>query len=101
MELLEFLVSSWDPTIEAFKIGENVVPILVEDIYFLTRLSRRGLPISLLGSALRGETVRDYILQYCNPGDQPSKDGKMNIRNVRDLPLRTILYMMLVPLHYT
>ena len=82
MELLEFLVRSWDPTIEAFLIGEKVVPILVEDIYFLTGLSRRGLTISLSGSALGGETMRDYILQYLNPGAEPSKDGKINIREI-------------------
>ena len=68
MELLEFLVCSWDPTIETFHIGDKVVPILVEGIFFLTGLSRRGSPISLSGSALGGETVRDYILQHCHPG---------------------------------
>ena len=62
LELLEFLVRSWDPAIEAFHIGEKVVPILVEDIYFITGLLRRDLPIPLSGSALGGETVRDYIL---------------------------------------
>ena len=36
--------------------------------------------------------MRDYILQYFNPGAQPSKDGKINIHDVRDLPFRTILF---------
>ena len=63
-ELLEFLVCSWDPVIEEFHIGDKVVPILVEDIYFLVGLSRIGLPIYLSGSYLGGDTVRDYILQY-------------------------------------
>ena len=76
MELLEFLVHSWDPTIQEFHFGDKMVPILVKDIYFLTGLSRRGQPISLSGSALGGETVRDYILQYCNPGTKPSNMGK-------------------------
>ena len=62
MELLEFLVFSWDPAIEAFHIGDKVVPILVEDIYFLTWLLMRSLPFSLSGSALGEEMVRDYIL---------------------------------------
>ena len=64
IELLEFLVCSWDPVIEEFHIGDKVVPILVEDIYFLTVISRRGMPISLSVASLGGETVRDYILQY-------------------------------------
>ena len=92
IELLEFLVRAWDPTIEAFHIRNKVVPIKVEDIYFLTGLSRRGLPISLSGSALGGETVRDYILQYFYPGAEPSKDRKIKICGIRDFPLRTILF---------
>ena len=69
-----------------------MVPITVEDVYFLIGLSRRGLPISLSGSTVGGETARDYILQYCYAGAEPSKYGKINIRTVRDLPLRTILF---------
>ena len=69
-----------------------MVPITIEDVYFLTGLLRRGLPISLSGSIVGGEIVRDYVLQHCYPGAEPSKDGKINIRDVRDFPLRTILF---------
>ena len=64
IELLEFLVQAWDMAIEEFHIRNKVVPITTEDVYFLTGLSRRGLPISLAGSALGGETVRGYVFQY-------------------------------------
>ena len=63
IELLEFLVRAWDPAIEAFHIKNKVVPITVEDVCFLIDLSRKGFPISLSGSTIGGETVRDYILQ--------------------------------------
>ena len=56
-----------------------MVPITLEDVHFLTGLSRRGLPISLSGSTHGGETVRDYVFQYFYPGLEPSKDGKINI----------------------
>ena len=92
IELLEFLVQAWDPVIEAFHIKNKVVPITVEDVYFLTGLSRRGLPISLTGSTVGGEIVRDYVMQYCYPRAEPSKYGKINIWDVRDFPLRTILF---------
>ena len=92
IELLEFLVRAWDPAIEAFQIKKQVVPITIEDVYFLTGFSRRGFPISLLGSTLGGETMRDYVLKYFYPGVEPSKDGKINIRDIRDFPLRTILF---------
>ena len=73
IELLEFLVQAWDPAIEAFHIKNQVVPITVEDVYFLTGLSRRGLPISFSGSTLGGETVKDYVLQHCYPGSEPKQ----------------------------
>ena len=63
-------------------------------MYFIIGLSRRGFPISLTGSTVGGETVRDYVIQYCYPGFEPRKDGKINIRDVRDFPLRTILFMI-------
>ena len=38
--------------------------------------------------------MRDYFLQHCYPGAKPSKYGKINIWDVRYLPLRTILLMI-------
>ena len=92
IELLEFLVRAWDPAIEEFHIKNQVFSITVEDVYFLISLSRKGLLISLTGSTVGGEIVRDYVMQYCYPGSKPSKDGKINIHDVSDFPLRTILF---------
>ena len=92
IELLEFLVRAWDPTIEAFHIKNQVVPITVEAVYFLIGFSRRGFPFSISRSVVGGETMRDYILQYCYPGAEPRKYGKINIQDVRYFPLRTILF---------
>lgn len=94
IELLEILVRAWDSTIDAFHIRNKVVPIIVEEIYFLINFLRRSLHISLSGSSLGRETVRDYVLQYCYPGVEPSKDGKINIYDAYDFPLRTILFMI-------
>ena len=38
--------------------------------------------------------MRDYVLQNCYPGAEPRKYGKINIQDVRDFPLRTILFMI-------
>ena len=70
-------------------------PILIDNIYFLIGFLRRGAPISLSGSIRGGESVRDYIRQFCRPCTQPSKYGKINIRDVCDLPLRTILFIII------
>jgi len=64
----------------------------VEDIYFLTSLSRRGAPLSLSDSACGGESVRDYIRRYCREGSQLSRDGKISIRDVTNRSLMTILF---------
>ena len=92
MELLQFLICSWDLAIQAFHIGYKVLPILVADIYFLTYLSRHGASISLVSSARGGETMKDYIQQFCRPGTEPSKDGKITINGVCDMPLCTLLF---------
>lgn len=36
LELLQFLVHSWDLAEQIFHIGDKVLPILIDDIYFLT-----------------------------------------------------------------
>ena len=61
MELLQLLIHSWDMTLRAFHIGEKVLQILVDDIYFLAGFSRHGAPISLAGYIHGGETVKEYI----------------------------------------
>lgn len=69
-----------------------MVPIIINDVYFLTWFSRRGSLVSLSGFSRGGESVRDYIQQFCRPSTQSSKDGKINIMDVSDLPLRTIIF---------
>ena len=71
-----------------------MVRITIEDVYFLTGLSRIGFPISLSGSIVGGETVRDYVLKYCYPRVEPRKYVKINIQDVRYFPLRTIIFMI-------
>ena len=36
--------------------------------------------------------MREYVLHYCYPGAEPSKDGKINIHDVRDFPLKIVLF---------
>ena len=92
INLLQYFLDAWDPTNQVFQIGGKSIPLTVMDIYFLTGLSRHGAPLSLSGSAHGGESVRDYIRRYCREGSQSSTDGKINIRDVTDRPMRTILF---------
>ena len=48
--LLEHILWMWNPEQHYFEVGAHILTIEVEDIYFLTGLSRWGAPISLTGS---------------------------------------------------
>ena len=51
--------------------GIHTLPIEIEDIYFLIRLSRRESPVVLSG-AQGGETSLDELIdQYCALGMKP------------------------------
>jgi hypothetical protein len=47
VRFLEMLVGYWDPDSESFILDGQPLMIKVEDIYFLTRLSRRGEVVDL------------------------------------------------------
>ena len=48
--LLEHILQMWNPEQQYFKVRAHIVTVEVEEIYFLTSVSRRGAPISLIGS---------------------------------------------------
>ena len=67
--LLQMLVNYWDPDSESFRIDDMSLTIEVEDIYFITGLSRRGEMVNLRsqGGAGHGLTIDEYIAVYCYP----------------------------------
>jgi hypothetical protein len=59
--LLNTLVDYWHPDVEEFMIeGQSLTP-MIEDIYFLTGLSRRGEPINLCTFPPGPFNIEDYI----------------------------------------
>ena len=42
LHLLELIVSMWDVNAQTFRVGPHILKIEMEDIYFLTSLSKRG-----------------------------------------------------------
>jgi hypothetical protein len=91
VRLLEYLVRMWDPDQQVFNVGAHTLSIDIEDIYFLTGLSRRGYYVSLTGSRGGGLKMSEYCNQYCVP-EAERKKGKVAIWGVQDLTLRTILF---------
>ena len=65
----------------------------VEDIYFLTGLSRRGAPISLTSSCGGDITTQELIDCHYVLGMRTS-GKKIPIRAMTDGPLRTVLFTM-------
>ena len=64
--LLQMLVDYWDPDSESFHIDGMSLTIEVEDIYFITGLSRRGEVANLRSCGPGGGlTIDEYIVVYC------------------------------------
>jgi hypothetical protein len=91
VRLLEYLVWMWDPDQQVFNVGAHTLTIDIEEIYFLTGLSRRGSYVSLTGSRRIGLKMSEYCRQYCMPEAERQR-GKVAIWGVTDLTLRTILF---------
>jgi hypothetical protein len=91
VRLLEYLVCMWDPDQQVFHVGVHTLSLDIEDIYFLTGLSRCGHYVSLTGSRGGGLQMSEYCHLHCVP-EAERKKGKVAIWGVRDLTLRTILF---------
>jgi hypothetical protein len=72
-------------------VGVHVLSLDIEDIYFLTGLSRCGAQVTLTGGRGGGLLMSEYIRLYCEPRVERHK-GKVDIRGVHDMTLRTILF---------
>ena len=57
VELLTWLVNRWNVQDQYIVIGGHQLEIDLEDIYFLTGLSKRGEQLSLFGTRPGGQTV--------------------------------------------
>jgi hypothetical protein len=91
VRLLEYLVRMWDPDQQVFHVGVHTLSLDIEDIYFLTGLSRRRHYVSLTGGRGGGLPMSEYYRLHCVP-EAERKKGKVVIWGVRDLTLRTILF---------
>ena len=69
---LEHLISYWDHDVGAFDIQGEILEITVEDMYFITGLSCRGMHVNLEGTGRGGDpmSVQDYVDTYYTPRSQ-------------------------------
>jgi hypothetical protein len=93
--LLQLLIGYWDPNRLLFMVDDKPLPMEVEDIYFLTGLSRWGREANLRGGG-RGEaalTIQEYITIYCEEGTKKVA-SQIPIAQIRGLALRLVAYCL-------
>jgi hypothetical protein len=91
--LLNALVDYWHPDAEAFMIkGKSLVPT-IEDIYFLTGLSRRGELVNFKTFPAGPGKVSELIEEYCEAGTD-QRSSSVPISRITSLTLQAILSLI-------
>ena len=89
--LLQMLVDYWDPDSESFQIDGMSLTIEVEDVYFITGLSRWVEVVSLWSRGPRGGlTIDEYISMYCYP-NMEKVGSQIPTNSIQVLGLKAIL----------
>ena len=90
--LLEMLIGDWDHELGLFDLQGEILEITVEDIYFITGLSRKGMPVKLEGIGRGGDpmSVQDCINAYC-PSGTHKKGTCVPISQITSFPLQVII----------
>ena len=90
--LLDRLVHMWDLDLQVFQVGSHIREIEIEDIYFITGLSKWGAPVVMSGQRSDVEHTMDYyIRQHCVARTE-KRGGRASILAVTDVVLHTILF---------
>jgi hypothetical protein len=84
--LLNLLIDYWHPDAEAFMLIGKSLTIIVEDIYFITGLSRRGEVPNFQTHGGGGRSVNDYINEYCD-ADTEKSGSQVPIKQITNLSL--------------
>jgi hypothetical protein len=85
----------WDPDTEAFNLDGKPLRIEVEDIYFITGLSRRGEVVNLKArGAGSGMNIEDYIATHCVAGTE-KVGSQLPIRAINNLSFKIIVLVYL------
>ena len=91
MLLLEHMIYMWDHDQQHFVVGTHNLIIYVEDIYFLTGLSRRGRLVTLIGPHGGEGSIDDLIDDHCSIGTH-YVGGNIPIKHIIDRSLRTVAF---------
>ena len=91
VRLLEFMVNYWDHELGMFNLQGETLELTMEDIYFITGLSQRGVPVNLEGTGRGGDplSVQNYVDMFCIPGTQ-KKGSSVLIADIQDFTLQVL-----------
>jgi hypothetical protein len=87
--LLNLLIDYWHPDAESFMLGGKSLMIIVEDIYFITGLSHRGEVPNFQARGGGGQTINDYINEYCDNGTE-KRSTRSHLSRTIHMPGSTI-----------
>jgi hypothetical protein len=91
--LLNALIDYWHPEAEVFMLeGQSLVPT-IEDVYFLTSLSRRGEPVNFQTFPVGPSKVSELIDEYCEAGTN-HRGSLVLVSRIISLTLQTILLLI-------
>jgi hypothetical protein len=94
VRLLQLLMDYWDPDSESFNLDGQPLRIEVEDIYFLTGLSRRGEVVNLKAQgAGSGMKIEEYIATHCIAGTE-KVGSQLPIRAINNLSLKIVVLIL-------
>ena len=93
--LLQLLIGYWDPNRLHFMIDDEPLPFGVEDMYFMTSLSRQGWEENLRGGGRDDAslTIQEYITVYWEEGTQKVA-SQIPITQIQTLALRSVAYYL-------
>lgn len=89
--LLEHIIRLWDSSEKKFRVGEHILTLEINVIYFITSVSQRGDHITLVRKRTSGIPAETLICRHCVPRTQKSS-GKNPITAIKDIPLKEVLY---------
>ena len=94
VRLLQLLVNNWDPDTETFNLDGQPLRIEVEDIYFLTGLSRRDEATNLKAQGARsGMNIEDYIATHYIAGTEKVW-SQLPIRVINNMSLKIVVLVL-------
>jgi hypothetical protein len=91
--LLNALVDYWHPNAEAFMLEGHSLAPMIEDIYFLTGLSRRGELVNFHTFPSVPHNISELIGLHCK-ADTDRMSSQVSISKISNLSLKVIVFLI-------